>query len=70
MKYSKADSQIAKFPLWLCSSSAIGMLEQVSQEFGPLKQLYFVQDSIHVMIAYAAIFLIKVGTKTSHQILR
>jgi hypothetical protein len=36
------------------------MLEQISNEFGPFKQLYFVQDSIHMMVAYAAIFLIKV----------
>lgn len=53
-------SSISKSALWLCSSSAIGMLEQISDKFGPFKQLYFVQDSIHVMVAYAAIFLIKV----------
>jgi hypothetical protein len=53
-------SAISKPALWLCSTSAIGMLEQISDEFGPFKQLYFVQDSIHVMVAYAAIFLIKV----------
>ncbi|KAH8654446.1 hypothetical protein BGZ60DRAFT_435582 [Tricladium varicosporioides] len=50
---------LSKSALWLCSSSAIGMLDQVSREFGPLKQLYFVQDSIHAMVAYAALFLIK-----------
>jgi hypothetical protein len=38
------------------------MLEQISEEFGPFKQLYFVQDSIHVMVAYAAIFLVKVSS--------
>lgn len=37
------------------------MLELISQEFGPLKLLYFAQDSVHVMTAYAATFLIKVG---------
>jgi len=37
------------------------MLEEISDKFGPFKQLYFMQDSIHVMVAYAAIFLIKVN---------
>lgn len=54
-------SLISRSALWHCSSSAIGMLEQISMKFGPFKQLYFVQDSIHVMVAYAAIFLIKVS---------
>ena len=47
--------------LWLCYTSAVGMLELISQEFGPLKLLYFAQDSVHVMTAYAATFLIKVA---------
>lgn len=37
------------------------MLELLSKEFGPLKLLYFAQDSVHVMTAYAVIFLFKVG---------
>ncbi|KAH6692135.1 fungal-specific transcription factor-like protein [Leptodontidium sp. MPI-SDFR-AT-0119] len=49
----------SKQALWLCFTSAIGMLELISQEFGPLKLLYFAQDSVHVMTAYAATFLIK-----------
>lgn len=59
----KTGLQISKPALWLCTSSAMGMLDQISREFGPLKQLYFVQDSIHCMTAYAAIFLIKVCKK-------
>lgn len=50
----------SKQALWLCFTSAVGMLELISQEFGPLKLLYFAQDSVHVMTAYAATFLIKV----------
>lgn len=56
---------ISMSALWNCLSSAIGMLEKISLEFGPYKQLYFVQDSIHVMVAYATIFLIKVRTESS-----
>ncbi|KAH7310292.1 fungal-specific transcription factor-like protein [Rhexocercosporidium sp. MPI-PUGE-AT-0058] len=49
----------SKQALWLCFTSAVGMLELISQEFGPFKLLYFAQDSVHVMTAYAATFLIK-----------
>ncbi|KAF7940566.1 uncharacterized protein EAE98_000693 [Botrytis deweyae] len=59
LKAAKKGSAVSKSALWQCSSSAIGMLENISKVIGPLKQLYFVQDSVHVMTAYAAIFLIK-----------
>ncbi|KAF7885224.1 hypothetical protein EAF00_011042 [Botryotinia globosa] len=59
LKAAKKGSEVSKSALWQCSSSAIGMLENISKVIGPLKQLYFVQDSVHVMTAYAAIFLIK-----------
>ncbi|TGO36932.1 hypothetical protein BHYA_0111g00320 [Botrytis hyacinthi] len=59
LKAAKKGSAVLKSALWQCSSSAIGMLENISKVIGPLKQLYFVQDSVHVMTAYAAIFLIK-----------
>ncbi|TGO52936.1 hypothetical protein BCON_0132g00030 [Botryotinia convoluta] len=59
LKAAKKGSAVSKSVLWQCSSSAIGMLENISKVIGPLKQLYFVQDSVHVMTAYAAIFLIK-----------
>lgn len=62
LKAAKKGSTVSKSALWQCSSSAIGMLENITKVIGPLKQLYFVQDSVHVMTAYAAIFLIKVGT--------
>ncbi|KAB8304041.1 hypothetical protein EYC80_005387 [Monilinia laxa] len=59
LKSAKKGSAISKSALWQCSASAIGMLDNISNVIGPLKQLYFVQDSVHVMTAYAAIFLIK-----------
>lgn len=43
--------------LWASYSSAIEMLKLVS---GFSLRLYYAQDSIHVMIAYSAAFLIKV----------
>ncbi|TGO25465.1 hypothetical protein BPAE_0079g00110 [Botrytis paeoniae] len=59
LEAAKKGSAVSKSALWQCSSSAIGMLENISKVIGPIKQLYFVQDSVHVMTAYAAIFLIK-----------
>jgi hypothetical protein len=44
--------------LWASYSSAIKMLKLVAQYS---RFLYFVQDSVHVMTAYAAVFLIKVS---------
>lgn len=49
-------------------ASAIEMLSLVSEpDVSPL--LYFAQDSVHVMVAYAAVFLVKVSHKFPHQIL-
>lgn len=47
--------------LWSSYSSAINMLKLVAQYS---RFLYFVQDSIHVMTAYAAVFLIKVSFRS------
>ncbi|OKL61715.1 hypothetical protein UA08_02333 [Talaromyces atroroseus] len=43
--------------LWASLSSAVSMLKLVSQY---ASRLYFAQDSVHVMTAYSAAFLIKV----------
>jgi hypothetical protein len=46
--------------IWTSHASAIEMLSLVSKpDISPL--LYFAQDSVHVMIAYAAVFLVKVS---------
>lgn len=46
--------------IWTSHACAIEMLSLVSKpNVSPL--LYFAQDSVHVMIAYAAVFLVKVG---------
>lgn len=44
--------------LWTAYSSAISMLDLTAQY---ASHLYFVQDSVHVMTAYSAAFLVKVG---------
>jgi hypothetical protein len=44
--------------LWVAYSSAMDLLQIVSRHSS---RLYFAQDSIHVMIAYGAVFLIKVS---------
>lgn len=54
---------IDKQSLMSSYSSAVKMLELLTQpNFSPL--LYLVQDSIHIGIAYAAIFLVKVDLMT------
>jgi hypothetical protein len=57
---SRSGIPISKQSVWTCYISAIDMLKQISDKFGPFKLLYFAQDSVHVMTAYSAVFLIKV----------
>lgn len=49
-----------KQALWLSYTSAMEMLQTIIDVLGPANLLYYAQDSIHVMTAYAAVFLIKV----------
>ncbi|KAL3485208.1 fungal-specific transcription factor domain-containing protein [Aspergillus germanicus] len=44
-------------PFWLSFQNALAMLQLVSESSS---LLYLAQDSVHVMVAYAAIFLIKI----------
>jgi hypothetical protein len=45
--------------IWNSYSSALDMLKLVSQP-SSAQLIYFAQDSVHVMIAYATVFLVKV----------
>lgn len=56
---SYKSSPIDMEALWICYNAAIRMLQLVADESNT-PFLYFAQDSVHVMIAYAAVFLIKV----------
>ncbi|KXH63705.1 fungal specific transcription factor domain-containing protein [Colletotrichum salicis] len=51
--------------LWVSYSSALEMLHLICRHSS---WLYFAQDSIHVMTAYSAAFLIKLMLSTSHSI--
>lgn len=53
-------SSVAKQALWQSYTSALEMLQVIIEILGPAQLLYYAQDSIHVMTAYAAVFLIKV----------
>ncbi|KAF2635882.1 hypothetical protein P280DRAFT_501671 [Massarina eburnea CBS 473.64] len=55
---SPKSSPIDMEALWISYNAAIKMLHLVSEE-SSTSCLYFAQDSVHVMIAYAAVFLIK-----------
>ncbi|CAG9989353.1 unnamed protein product [Clonostachys byssicola] len=52
----EAESYSGLEVLWIAYSSAIDLLQVVSQRSS---QLYIAQDSVHIMIAYAAAFLVK-----------
>ncbi|KAL0780296.1 hypothetical protein CaCOL14_004780 [Colletotrichum acutatum] len=51
--------------LWVSYSSALEMLHLICRHSS---WLYFAQDSVHVMTAYSAAFLIKLMLSTSHSI--
>ncbi|KAI9729305.1 MAG: hypothetical protein M1834_006976 [Cirrosporium novae-zelandiae] len=51
---------ISKQALRSCFSSASQMIDLAIEHLVPSQLLYFAQDSVHVMMAYAAVFLMKV----------
>lgn len=57
LESKKSDFSLNLEAFWVCYSSALHMLRLVNQYS---ERLYFAQDSIHVMTAYSAAFLIKV----------
>jgi hypothetical protein len=51
---------ISKQALWMCYKSSLEMLRLVVDQIAPTSHLFYMQDSIHVMVAYAAVVMIKV----------
>lgn len=64
---SRRHTQIDMESLWISYSAALKMLQLVGDDSNR-SCLYFAQDSVHVMIAYAAVFLIKVRAAELHEI--
>lgn len=56
---SHTESSIAKQAIWFCFSSVKDMFALISNS-SVTDLLYVAQDSIHVMIAYVAVLVIKV----------
>ncbi|KAI5303088.1 hypothetical protein KEM56_000044 [Ascosphaera pollenicola] len=52
-------ASISKQALWVCYMSALEMLRLVIDRLGAGSHLFYCQDSVHVMIAYATVILIK-----------
>jgi hypothetical protein len=51
--------------IWRGHNAAIGVLEVVARHENA-NCVYFVQDSVHVMIAYAVVLLVKVSLAAIH----
>ncbi|PKK52099.1 hypothetical protein CI102_1968 [Trichoderma harzianum] len=56
-----SDSSLHLDIIWAAFTGAMDMLKLISRHSG---QLYFAQDSIHVMTAYSAAFLVKIEATT------
>ena len=59
LKLKDVTTSVDTEAIWNSGSSALSMLDLVS-EASTSQLLYFAQDSVHVMIAYATVFLVKV----------
>jgi hypothetical protein len=59
MRLKDIEASVDTEAIWNSYSSAVDMLKLVSDPFSS-QLVYFAQDSVHVMIAYATVFLIKV----------
>lgn len=53
-------TSVSKQALWVCYMSALEMLRLVVDRLGAGSHLFYCQDSVHVMIAYATVIMIKI----------
>ncbi|EFW17496.1 conserved hypothetical protein [Coccidioides posadasii str. Silveira] len=60
LQLSILSGNVSKESLWICYSSALEMLRLVVHRLGMVSHLYYCQDSVHVMVAYAAVVIIKI----------
>ncbi|EEP81413.1 predicted protein [Uncinocarpus reesii 1704] len=60
LQLSILSGNVSKQSLWICYSSALEMLRLVVNRLGTTSHLYYCQDSVHVMVAYAAVVIIKI----------
>ncbi|PGH00029.1 hypothetical protein GX51_06028 [Blastomyces parvus] len=60
LQLSILSGNISKQALWVCYTSALDMLRLVVDRLGVPSHSSYCQDSIHVMVAYAAVVMIKI----------
>lgn len=61
LQLSIANGSASKPALWVCYASSLEMVRLIIDRLGTTSYLYYCQDSIHVMVAYAAVAIVKVG---------
>ncbi|KAI2017724.1 hypothetical protein LOZ48_006834, partial [Ophidiomyces ophidiicola] len=59
LQLSTLNGNVSNQALWICYSNALEMFRLVVQRLGATNHLYYCQDSVHVMVAYAAVVTIK-----------
>ncbi|OAT10031.1 hypothetical protein BDBG_05713 [Blastomyces gilchristii SLH14081] len=60
LQLSILSGNISKQALWVCYTSALDMLRLVVDRLGVTSHSCFCQDSVHVMVAYAAVVMSKI----------
>ncbi|OJD24117.1 hypothetical protein ACJ73_04523 [Blastomyces percursus] len=60
LQLSIMSGNISKQALWVCYTSALDMLRLVVDRLGVTSHSSYCQDSVHVMVAYAAVVMIKI----------
>ncbi|KAM5432152.1 hypothetical protein McanCB21832_005163 [Microsporum canis] len=60
LQLSIANGSASKPALWVCYASSLEMVRLIIDRLGTTSYLYYCQDSIHVMVAYAAVAIVKI----------